>query len=73
MPEWHLYHHCTDARPMNHIKIGHQVKLAQFEDYIFTVTAVHPEGSFTVATTLDGQQILSYENVAQEMLRPVIR
>ena len=58
---------------MNQIKIGHQVKLAQFEHYIFTVTAARPDGSFTVTTTLDGQQILSYENVAQEMLKPLMR
>lgn len=57
---------------MMHIKIGQQVKLAQFEHYIFTVTATHQDGSFTVETTLDGQQILSYQNVAQEMLRPVM-
>lgn len=58
---------------MNQIKIGHQVKLAQFEHYIFTVTAAYQDGSFTVTTTLDGQQILSYENVAQEMLKPLMR
>lgn len=58
---------------MNQIKIGHQVKLAQFEHYIFTVTAAHQDGSFTVTTTLDGQQILSYENAAQEMLKPLMR
>jgi len=57
---------------MNHIEIGQQVTLAQFENTIFTVTKVHPDGSFTVETTLDGQQILSYQNVAQEMLRPVM-
>lgn len=57
---------------MMHIKIGQQVKLAKFEHYIFTVTATHQDGSFTVETTLDGQQILSYQNVAQEMLRPVM-
>jgi len=55
-----------------HIKIGQQVKLAQFEHYIFTVTATHQDGSFTVETTLDGQQILSYQNLAQERLRPVM-
>ena len=57
---------------MMDIKIGQQVKLAHFEHYIFTVTATHQDGSFTVETTLDGQQILSYQNVAQEMLRPVM-
>lgn len=56
---------------MIHIEIGHQVKLAQFEHYIFTVTAAHQDGSFTVETILDGQQILSYQNVVQEMLRPL--
>ncbi|MGE8538670.1 MAG: hypothetical protein ACN6NI_05250 [Acinetobacter sp.] len=57
---------------MNDIKVGHQVQLAQFEHYIFTVTAIHQDGSFTVTTTLDGQQVLSYENVAQEMLKPLL-
>jgi len=56
---------------MTHIKIGQQVKLAQFEHYIFTVTATHQDGSFTVETILHGQQTLSYENVAREMLRQV--
>lgn len=64
--------HYTDVDIMTHIKIGHQVKLAQFEHYIFTVTATHQDGSFSIETTLDGQQILSYQNVAQEMLRPVM-
>ena len=54
---------------MNHIEIGQQVTLAQFENTIFTVTKVHLDGSFTVETILHGQQTLSYENVAREMLR----
>lgn len=71
MPEYSYKNQETDVNIMTDIKIGHQVKLAQFEHYIFTVTAVHQDGSFTVETILDGEQILSYQNVVQEMLRPV--
>lgn len=54
---------------MNNLEVGQQVKLAQFEQYIFKVTATHQDGPYTVETQLDGQQVLSYQNVAQEMLR----
>ena len=56
---------------MKKIKIGCQVKLAQFEQYIFTVTELHCDGSFTVETELSESQILRYQNVAQEMLKIV--
>ncbi|WP_171255064.1 hypothetical protein [Acinetobacter sp. NCu2D-2] len=54
---------------MQNIYIGCQVRLAQFTDYIFTVTAQHNDGSFTVQTKLSEEQILTYQNVAQEMLQ----
>lgn len=54
---------------MNKIEIGCQVKLAQFEQYIFTVTEQHDDGSFTVETELGMTQKLTYQHVAQEMLR----
>lgn len=71
MPECILMNTKKFESFMNHIEIGQHVKLAQFESYIFTVTAVHADGSVDIETTLDGQQILNYEKVAREMLKRV--
>lgn len=54
---------------MKKIKIGCRVKLAQFEQYVFTVTEEHYDGSFTIETELSENQMLHYQNVAQEMLK----
>lgn len=56
---------------MKKIKIGCRVKLAQFEQYVFTVTESHCDGSFTVETELSENQMLRYQNVSQEMLKVV--
>lgn len=59
----------VDSYMMDKIEIGAQVQLAQFEHCIFKVTEVHADGSYSVETALDGVHVLSYQNVAREMLK----
>ena len=56
---------------MKRIEIGQHVRLSQLEQYIFTVTAVHLDGTYSIETIVDGQPLLSYQNISAEMLRPV--
>ena len=69
MPKCSISFRHNHREIMNNIEIGCQVQLAQFEQYIFTVTQRHADGSFTVETELDTTQKLVYQHVAQEMLK----
>jgi len=54
---------------MNTLNKGQRVQLAQFENYEFIITEIHQDGTYSVETQLDGQQVLAYQNVAGEMLK----
>lgn len=51
--------------------MGQRVQLAQFENYEFIITEIHQDGTYSVETQLDGQQVLAYHNVAGEMLKVI--
>ncbi|CAB1216140.1 hypothetical protein [Acinetobacter bouvetii] len=56
---------------IENIKIGQKVKMASMGHLIFTVTAENHDGTYTVETRLDQQNVLSYGNISKEMLRIV--
>ena len=53
------------------ISIGHKVKMATMEHLVFTVTAENPDGSLSIETQLDQQNVLSYGNISREMVRKI--
>ncbi|KGT48340.1 MULTISPECIES: hypothetical protein [Acinetobacter] len=54
---------------MNTLEVGQRVQLAQFDQYEFKVTEIHQDNTYTVETQLGGEQVLTYQNVAREMLK----
>ncbi|WP_425915530.1 hypothetical protein [Acinetobacter sp. TSRC1-2] len=53
------------------ISIGHKVKMATMEHLVFIVTAENADGTFSIETQLDQQNVLSYGNISKEMLRKI--
>lgn len=53
------------------ISIGHKVKMATMEHLVFTVIAENADGTFSIETQLDQQNVLSYGNISKEMLRKI--
>ena len=51
------------------ISVGHKVKMATMEHLVFTVVAENADGTFSIETQLDQQNVLSYGNISKEMLR----
>lgn len=54
------------------ISIGHKVKMATMEHLVFTVIAENADGTFSIETQLDQQNVLSYGNISKEMLRKIV-
>ena len=52
-------------------EIGQKVLLNHCEGIIFQVTAYNYDGSYNVEMILDNQQVLSYQFVSKEMIRPI--
>lgn len=53
----------------NTFQFGDRVKFSAHQDCIFTITAQHDDGSYTIETQRHEMPVLRYENVIQEMLR----
>ncbi|WP_171527781.1 MULTISPECIES: hypothetical protein [Acinetobacter Taxon 24D] len=53
------------------ISIGHKVKMATMEHLVFTVIAENADGTLSIETQLDQQNVLSYGNISKEMLRKI--
>ncbi|MGB9190625.1 MULTISPECIES: hypothetical protein [unclassified Acinetobacter] len=51
--------------------IGQKVKMASMENLVFTVISENTDGTYSVETQLDQQNVLSYGNISKEMLRNV--
>ena len=51
--------------------IGQKVKMASMENLVFTVISENTDGTYSVVTQLDQQNVLSYGNISKEMLRNV--
>ncbi|WP_407307518.1 hypothetical protein [Acinetobacter sp.] len=54
------------------INIGHKVKMATMEHLVFTVIEENADGTFSIETQLDPQNVLSYGNISKEMLRRIV-
>ncbi|WP_171263652.1 hypothetical protein [Acinetobacter sp. ANC 5054] len=54
---------------MKKLEIGQKVKLALMENSVFIITEIHVDNSYTVESTNDGGQKISYDNVSFEMLK----
>lgn len=54
------------------ISIGHKVKMATMEHLVFIVIAENADGTFSIETQLDQQNVLSYGNISKEMLRKIV-
>lgn len=54
------------------ITLGHKVKMATMEHLVFTVIAENTDGTFSIETQLDPQNVLSYGNISKEMLRKIV-
>ncbi|WP_171262961.1 hypothetical protein [Acinetobacter sp. ANC 4169] len=52
--------------------IGQKVKMASMGHLVFTVIAENTDGTYSVETQLDQQNVLSYGNISKEMLRKII-
>ncbi|MGE8557027.1 MULTISPECIES: hypothetical protein [unclassified Acinetobacter] len=51
--------------------IGQKVKMASMGNLVFTIIAENTDGTYSVETQLDQQNVLSYGNISKEMLRNV--
>jgi len=51
--------------------IGQKVKMASMEHLVFTIIAENTDGTYSVETQLDQQNVLSYGNISKEMLREI--
>ncbi|MDD2946329.1 MAG: hypothetical protein PHG15_11195 [Acinetobacter sp.] len=51
--------------------IGQKVKMASMENLVFTVISENTDGTYSVETQLDQQNVLSYGNISKEMLRNI--
>lgn len=51
--------------------IGQKVKMASMENLVFTLISENTDGTYSVETQLDQQNVLSYGNISKEMLRNV--
>jgi len=51
--------------------LSQKVKMASMGNLVFTVIAENPDGTYSVETQLDQQNVLSYGNISTEMLRNV--
>jgi phosphatidylserine decarboxylase len=49
--------------------IGQKVKMASMGNLVFTIIAENTDGTYSVETQLDQQNVLSYGNISKEMLR----
>lgn len=54
------------------ISIEDKVKMATMEHLVFTVTAENADGTLSIETQLDQQNVLSYGNISREMLRKIV-
>jgi hypothetical protein len=57
---------------MNTMQVGEQVKLAIMPEITFKITKQNTDGSFEVQAHF-GNQNISYDNIAPEMLRRAAR
>ncbi|TCB50474.1 hypothetical protein E0H80_09000 [Acinetobacter sp. ANC 4779] len=54
------------------LSIGDKVKMATMEHLVFTITAENADGTLSIETQLDQQNVLSYGNISREMLRKIV-
>ena len=54
------------------ISVGHKVKMSTMEHLVFTVVEENADGTFSIETQLDQQNVLSYGNISKEMLREIV-
>jgi hypothetical protein len=57
----------------NKFELNDLVQFAAQKDVVFKITDVRADGTFNIECCLDGQPLLSYEMIAQEMLRKIVQ